>query len=178
MASEGPSGGGTAANDATVGTIDWTNPTEILSDDASNSYIAESNTGQTKYIKVTNFSFSIPTGATINGIKVTFTKSKYGTVTANDEEVKIVKSNGSIGTENKALAGEWTDASVEYDYGNSTDLWNESWESSDINNSNFGVVLSANVALGSGEYARLKYVKLTVTYTEATEGGQDGPYVY
>ncbi|MCK4347863.1 MAG: hypothetical protein KAW47_04525, partial [Thermoplasmatales archaeon] len=58
-----------------------------------------------------------------------------------DENVKIVKSDGSIGTTNKANTTTWTDTEGYVSYGGSGDLWGESWSDTDINNANFGVVL-------------------------------------
>ena len=59
-----------------------------------------------------------------------------------DYEVKIVKSDSAIGTENKKLATPWTETEGYFSYGGSANLWSESWSAEDINNSNFGVVLS------------------------------------
>jgi hypothetical protein len=57
-----------------------------------------------------------------------------------DYSAKIVKSDGNIGSSNKA--GEITlNLSDTYRvYGSSSDLWGETWSASDINNSNFGFV--------------------------------------
>jgi hypothetical protein len=63
-----------------------------------------------------------------------------------DTNVKIVKSSGSIGTTNKAYTT--TDWGIEeyVSYGSSSDLWGETWTPSDINNANFGVVISVETS--------------------------------
>ncbi|KKK97845.1 hypothetical protein LCGC14_2648690, partial [marine sediment metagenome] len=60
-----------------------------------------------------------------------------------DNEVKIVKSDGTLGSENKALVPGWSSTEAYFSYGDSSDLWGESWTTSDINDTDFGVVLSA-----------------------------------
>jgi hemolysin activation/secretion protein len=54
--------------------------------------------------------------------------------------IKIAKSDGSIGSSNKSTEATLPTSDTYVSYGGSSDLWNETWSSSDINNSNFGVV--------------------------------------
>lgn len=118
----------------------------------------------THYLKATNFGFAIPVGATINGIEVQIEKkSTLGTIT--DSSVKIVKADGSIGSTNKALGTTWPTSDTTFSYGGSQDLWGETWAYTDINDSDFGVVLS--VSLPMGETASVDYVKIIVNYTTA-----------
>jgi len=67
-----------------------------------------------------------------------------GTSGANlfDSEIKIVKSNGSIGATNKSVGAAWNTTQAYYSYGGSADLWGETWANTDINDIDFGVVLS------------------------------------
>lgn len=56
---------GTGADDASTGTITWTNPGNIvIAGNATASAIPE-NGGITHYLKATNFNFNIPAGAAI-----------------------------------------------------------------------------------------------------------------
>ncbi len=70
-ASTGPNHPGTAANDNSVGTQAWSNLTNSFS---QNNLYADATVTKanptTQYLKLTNFSFSIPTGAVIDGIRV------------------------------------------------------------------------------------------------------------
>ena len=144
MASQGPLSPGTLADDATVGLQPWTDPTNAAS--SNDSYTTASMTvSVSHYLKATNFGFSVPTGATITGILVEIEKSKTGGAinNATDNIVKIVKSDGTIGTEDKKLAGTWPTTDAYYSYGSLSDLWSETWTYSDINDADFGVVISA-----------------------------------
>lgn len=61
-----------------------------------------------------------------------------------DVGVYIIKSDGTLGSENKAdTANNWPLTDTYKSYGGSTDLWSESWAYTDINDTDFGVVISA-----------------------------------
>ena len=128
--------------------------------------------GNSEYLDAQNFSFSIPAGATIDGITVEVEKSRdSGMDNVQDQEVKIIK-GGSIGSENKAAGGNWPDADAYSSYGGAADLWSETWTQSDINASNFGMAISATTDSIMGAEARIDHVRITVEYTAAA-GGSD-----
>jgi hypothetical protein len=122
----------------------------------------------THYLKATNFGFSIPSGATINGILVEIERKKTGSALIKDSSVKIVKSDGTIGSTNQAdTVNDWPTSDTYKSYGSSSDLWGETWAYSDINDIDFGVVLSDT----QGKYmvASVDHIRITVYYT-AGEG--------
>jgi type II secretory pathway pseudopilin PulG len=82
-----------------------------------------------------------------------------------DNRVSIVKSNGTIGTANKASASAWPSSDATATYGGSSDLWSETWTYSDINNSNFGVAVSAS---STNSTLSIDHIKLKVYYTTTT----------
>lgn len=104
-------------SDATVGTVAWSNPDRAVSQNQS-------------YASVDNL---LSSGGDWQ-----------------DTTVKIVKADGSIGTTNKG-GSHWQDyvdvglpIPLPYiSYGGAADLWDETWTSTDINDADFGVVLSA-----------------------------------
>ncbi len=171
---------GTGADSNAVGTITWSNPTRIQADDGSYAeailnYDTDSiSDAVSHYVKGTNFGFAIPSNATINGIKLSI--KRYGNIHytvidwVNDSSVKIVKADGSIGTTNKASATHWPEgvgAVSVATYGGLLDYWGETWTPTDINDADFGAVLSANLhANGGGSYAGadVDYFKIDVWY--------------
>lgn len=171
--SEGPNNPGTMANDSSIGTVPWIDENNAKASDNNYAYTSRQvSTYYTYYLKATNFSFSIPTGTTINGILVKIERKSAPGITTQDYAVKIVKSNGSIGSENKANLGtNWPTSDAYTDYGGDNDLWSENWTASDINNANFGVVLQA-VSSGCdppgcyGPY--VDHIRVTVYYSENT----------
>ena len=72
-----------------------------------------------------------------------------------DAVVKIVKSDGSIGTTDKAdTSTNWTGTDTYFSYGSYSDLWGESWTDTDINNTNFGVVIAAKDITNNSNYLK------------------------
>ena len=149
----GPFSPGTVVDDNCVGTKVWVSPENaVTSDNIYSRATSSSANATTHYLKATNFGFNIPTGATIDGIKVEIEKygasMSYGT---SDYSVKIVKSDGTIGSSGKEdIITTWsqTDPNAYINYGDLNDRWGETWTTADINNSNFGFVISAKISAG------------------------------
>ena len=159
---------GTVVNDTAVGNQLWNNPNNAK---AADSAFAQSFAGDgfvTNYLKATNFSFSIPAGATIDGILVEVEKQGFdGGNAVVDGNARIVKSDGSLGTENKADTTDesWTFPASYYSYGSSTDLWGETWTASDINDADFGFAINANGPSSSPLTMYVGHIRITVYYT-------------
>lgn len=60
-----------------------------------------------------------------------------------DKYVNIVKADASLGSENKALGTTWPSTDTYSSYGSNSDLWSETWTPANINDTDFGVVVSA-----------------------------------
>jgi hypothetical protein len=159
---------GTAADDSATGTVTWNNVDSAKVSDNFYAYASFTSTATSHYLKMTNFGFSIPTGATIFGILVEKEQSLHQSDDyISDNIVSIVKADGSIGSTNKAIAGRWLFAESYISHGGSTDLWGESWTPADINDADFGVAISINgqlADLGSSSSARIDHVRITVYY--------------
>jgi hypothetical protein len=175
MSSIGPLSPGTCADDSAVGTVAWANPDNAKVSD--NVYAVLSGGTSSHYLKATNFGFSIPTGATINGILL---EIQQRVVTsgdgANPSQVRIVKADGSIGTTNKgssSMYGIWQSTTPAYwSFGSSTDLWGETWTPADINDVDFGSVLGVTSTSAPGLFSsEVDHIRITVYYTEAVASG-------
>jgi len=167
MSSIGPLSPGTVIDDATVGTVAWSNPNNAKVSDGNYSIALPAGGGISHYLKATNFGFSIPIGATINGILVEIEENYFtagGTTTEN--AIKIVKSDGTIGTTNKSTGATFPTTDTYISYGSSSDLWGEMWDNTKINDVDFGVVLSVN-SVSSYSNAAVDHIRITVYYTEA-----------
>ena len=175
-ATQGANSPTTIASDNATGTIPWVNPTNATSSDNVYTTATFTITSESYYLKATNFGFSIPAGATIDGILVEV--ERFNQFSSEDQVydkyVKIVKSDGTIGTTNKANLINWPASDTYVSYGTSTDLWDETWSPADINDVDFGVVLSAyitHLAQNAGALAKVDHIRITITYTEAVAGG-------
>jgi hypothetical protein len=167
MLNKGPNLPGTGADDSAVGSVLWSNESEITLD---NGLFAEAslNDDISHYLKADNFGFSIPSGVTITGIVVEWYKAQLtttrGAIAVIDNAVRIVK-DGSIGSTDKSNGTAWGIGSL-VTYGGSSDLWGESWTAEDINDPTFGAVISAQLGASGSNTAQVDYCKITVYYTE------------
>ncbi len=163
-ATAGPNSPGTVADDATVGDVDgWQNVNNAKVSD--NSYSVCMMDGDSHYLKATNFGFSIPTTATINGILVEVERMESGGLgEVVDTYVKIVRSDGSFGTTNKADTVNWWVGESYKPYGGAADLWGESWTAADINDADFGVGFAAGFGMTT---INVDHIRITVYYTPA-----------
>lgn len=170
MASAGPLATGLSANDASIGTTAWATPSNLsVSDDFRATNVMGSAGVQSNYIKCTTFSFSIPSGATIDGIVVEFEKAYNGAANpCKDNAVRIVK-GGTIGSTDRSNGSNWTTTDTIISHGSSSDLWGETWTDSDINATGFGAALSA-VAVGGVSQGLVDFCRITVYYTAAASG--------
>lgn len=163
------------ADDSAYGTHGWSNPNNAKVSDNSYASVSASFGGNTHYLKATNFGFAIPSGATINGVSVSIErKSTVGSPnTVKDNVVKLVK-GGTVSGSNYADTGtNWPSSDTVKTYGGSADLWGLSLTDSDVNASNFGVVLAAAMGSIIGKNACSAFVDLitiTITYTVGAGG--------
>ena len=171
-ASQGPLAGTSPATvNTSVGSTTWTGLANLFSATLNSFTTSNSNT-RSYYIVGQGFGFSIPTGATINGIVVTLEASSYDAQgagnNARDYIIKIVKNNTITGTDKSTLASLTPNSTyVNRTYGSSTDLWGETWTAADINNSNFGIAYSAELPTQAKNFVEVtvRNLRITVHYT-------------
>lgn len=122
-----------------------------------------------EYIKVTNFGFSLPSDATPTAIKFSVVRKAFSLGGLIDNLVYTVK-GGVIGGDNNANAGTWLDSDENLDYApvGAGALWGRTWLYTDINASDFGIVISPHFA--STNTAYMDYVSCTITYTTTAAG--------
>ena len=159
MASLGPNNPATASG--------WVNSTFVFASDDSRAtdFIAFGTIGGV--LSVTNFSFSVPAGSTLNGILMEYERSATGTGAIEDYEIKLTGVTGA--SANKAVAGTWTPADAYVSRGGSSDLWSTTPTVSEINSTTFGVLITAQeTTMTNDATARIDHVRITVYFTPAT----------
>ena len=152
----------------------WTNASNVASSDNVYSDFGNITGGAgsyTDYLVVTDFGFSIPLGAIVKGIVVEVERSDPNGLTS-DYRVRITKSGSvgvTIGNTERSTGAAYPAADAYQSYGNSNDLWGESWTSSTINASGFGVAIAARRTVAGGTTAgRVDDIRITVHYTFTT----------
>lgn len=98
-----PLEGSITTNDNTVGSLIFNNTSDAIGSDnnrATSTAIVNLFTGSSQYLKITGFGFSVPSYASICGIKVDIEKRAQGVnifAWIRDNEVKLVKANNVTG---------------------------------------------------------------------------------
>ncbi|MDR7496837.1 MAG: hypothetical protein QN174_07760 [Armatimonadota bacterium] len=167
---------GAGLNDNSAGSFAWSNPGYIVSSD--NQKAAATGTGgdgTTQRLRGYSCGFSIPSGATIDGILLEIERSSspsgasYG---AKDNEVRVRKGAAYSSANRADTTIFWPTTDTYKSYGGSTDLWGESWTPSDVNSSDFGGMVRANIVpVGTiVPTAYVDHMRLTVYYTPSTGG--------
>ncbi len=97
----------------------------------------------------TGFDLDLAADANITGLRVHVLRRAAGGDDVWDQQVRLYH-NGVLG-DNRALSAHWPDTDYEEQvYGGATDLWGLAWTPALLNDANFGLVVQANLAGGSG----------------------------
>lgn len=154
-----------AVNDASAGTVAWSNPSNVLVSDGVFATVALTANQLSQYIDATGFGFSIPGDATITGIGVSVT-GKTSNSSASSVSVQIIK-GGVINPDGGGTRtlGLYTSTNSTFSGGSSSDLWNETLAPSDVNASNFGVAMYVQNGAGGAPTFSVDYVSVTVYYS-------------
>jgi len=157
------------------GTVDWTNTSNILSDDHNYAVADMVASDQTNYLEARAFGFEIPDGSMIRGVEIAWTRRKNTEAgEVKDQGVFLtigpgVSVAGSIGAD-PAI---WTTTQTTYVYGNSSDLWSEpSIDVDVVNSDDFGSLLLVLENSGTDPVeAWVDFCEITVYYSGPVEDG-------
>lgn len=129
--------------------LNWANPNAI--DNSDNTYArAKIGYGEvTKYLHAHDFGFSIPAGATITGIVVTVERRQDLISEISDNSVMLVKNGVRVGNDYAISNVVWPVLDLVQPYGSPLDLWGTTWTPADINDPDFGFMISAHRLGGS-----------------------------
>ncbi|MCS3796666.1 T9SS type A sorting domain-containing protein [Niastella sp. OAS944] len=173
----GPKSPATSANVSYSGSdYAFHNPSNALVNDNNFAYaasLASIFNKTTDYLQVKDFGFNIPTAATICNIEAKVVKSATDidlliiSAWVKDYDVRIIKNNVLAGNNQKNSAA-WNDAPTAVTYGGSDPLWGTTWSPAEVNNSNFGLSIAAEVKTGIGllPVINIDNISLTVYYLD------------
>lgn len=154
----------------------YTNPTNIQAhDDTCAKSPLQPSMSSSGTLYAAQFGFSVPAGATVNGIEVTV--HAHGDVDGlGCTEIRLGNKNGSamtlIGTKKYFMASPffgYPTENTDHVFGSSTDKWGATLTPDVVNNSNFGCDFIAINYAGGGatQYAYVDCITMTVYYTES-----------
>ena len=182
MADTGYKAPSTLAEDTSTGALSWVDPQNGKAEDGSVATCQDDYQARdTYYLKVTNFSANVPTGATINGISVGVKKAYSGSAGTNvrDKSLKMVRGGTISGDEKGDTTSQWPAYQTlnwVY-YGGTTDKWGLSWTAGDgsgagdVNSTTFGAAFSAHCQGGARPgilgIAWVDSIQIKIYYTTA-----------
>lgn len=143
----------------------WSNPHRVYS--SNNSYattnILFSTSGD---LVATGFGFSIPATDEIDGVVVEIERSRDSWLNhIVDNSVSLTKDGTTPESSNRANGDDnWPTGDGVASYGGPNDKWETTWNASEINSPNFGVVVSI---VGLGGTGRIDHIRITVYHHTA-----------
>jgi len=161
---------GTATEDTAVGTVSFSDDSNITAEDGAEAVSGTgSGTRTTHYMTATNFGSSIPAGATIDGVEFRM-KCRHSGSDVIDNSARPVL-GGTVQGDELALLTQWPSfgSPADRNYGDPTEDWSLAWTPTNINASDSGFAIAADITNFSA--ARIDVIERTVYYTEGGGGG-------
>lgn len=159
----------TVANNATTSVPStWATPFDSTGSDDQRAtgtlvFVSMTNDGRIDLLRHEDFGFSIPSGATIDGIEI-FAERQAG---SNGVFGRVVLRRGTAPLEiSEDETGFWpinTDGT--YKFGSTSDLWGTTWTPSIINDSSFGLYYTGRSTNG-GQTVAVDSLRIRVWYSE------------
>jgi hypothetical protein len=140
----------------------WNDVTNMAADDNALATCDVSSSGNSDIVTLTNFGFSIPVGATVNGITVEIERKASSGAQCRDTVVRLMKS-GATGS-NKAVASNWPTSLTVATYGGAADLWTLTLTPAEVNDSAFGLDFRVADNL-LNNIASVDFIRIKVHYT-------------
>lgn len=171
----GPNNGSTFSSNSLVGSVAIANPSNAAASDNAYATAVLLLNQISQYLQVTNFALAIPIHSKIDGIVVEIERNGSLLSAIVDSVVKLYLPNNSLGSTNQASGTAWPTSDAYATYGSATDTWGQSLTAIQVNDPNFGVVISASAALGAT--ASIDHVRMTVYYSQFSipTGAFNGP---
>lgn len=169
------------AGESNYGGYAWTNDANITAEDASYAYNTNDllDGDNSNYLTATNFGFSLPSSATVDGIIVGVKVADASFDDWRDESVRLIK-GGTISGTDKSAAAAWTTTFTFHTFGGVADLWGNTLAYSDVNASTFGVAFAAQCVEASdcvSNTGRVDVINMDVYYTDSGGGDTTPPTV-
>lgn len=182
MASQGPRFPATAASLANAGTSEnsdaWTTPSNVFSDNGVESTIVAASYDSPdigQLLVASNFGFTIPADATIDGIIVEIERRSIVANSGKDFRVQLATGTtfaSLVGTNKAVPATIWPTAATIATYGGAADTWASGLTAAQINAAGFAVFLSAQANIANADIG-VDFIRVTVHYTAITSVSPD-----
>lgn len=153
------------ANDSSVGTVPWNNPTNAQgppSGPFANALTGLTSGIQSNWLTTTNYGFTVPTGATIVGVQVCYTIRNNPGGPVSQRDVSLWN-GGAIGTVDSSMPNPTNVFTVKC-LGGPTSLWGASLTPAIVNSSTFGAAMKLQ-NINSDMETDVEACQVTIFYT-------------
>ncbi|GAB5539966.1 MAG: hypothetical protein Salg2KO_20690 [Salibacteraceae bacterium] len=155
--------------DNSVGSIAWNSPGNAIGSDNARATASAIILGDKSYLmKLKDFRFTIPAGATVCGVQVHIEGSASGLLhNVHDEVIQLVVDDTADG-DDLAIGSTWPTSDAVMDFGDTNETWSIALNPALVNDSNFGVSISVDLSgISVLPTARIDHVELSVFYSAA-----------
>jgi len=148
------------------GAVHWTTPTNIYTSNNQYAYARIPWDSESHYLRATQFGFSIPAGATIDGLEARFERKAEIADAIEDMDLHLVYGGSQRGIDKAALMWSATEGYVTY--GSPSDGWGASLTQAIVNHSSFGIQISVLNSYEEEEdwRAYVDHIQIRIYYTE------------
>lgn len=143
----------------------WNNPGNAVS--SNNADATVSVDGDTsEALRCTNYGFTIPVGAVIEGIEVNVERSSNRTQNGGSRDASLLLLGGTLTGSDLATATIYTTTDVTEAHGGVTETWGNTWTVAQINAAGFGAALRVTKPDSAGQphTVSVDHVEITVHY--------------
>lgn len=152
---------------------EWSNTTAITKKDqqfagtelSENGFCFQTNCFYSRGLIGSDFGFSLPLSATVDGIFVKVSRKADVSQAVKDSFIQLQMGFMPVGIKKKAKAFWDVEPGIK-SYGSATDLWGSSWSAAEINSSDFSVWMKAYNTSANTVQASVDFMRVTVYYTE------------
>ncbi len=173
VSSQGPNSPDIGEDNSGVGTIAWTDPGNVLaSDDVNRATATLLQNEISHYLLARDFDFTIPAGATIDGVEAKIERHATMANSVKDLSVKLYVGGAISGNEKADTGTFYPTSDAIATYGGAADLWGLTPAVAQVNAADFGFALACTNVNASSRTARVDHMTVTVYYTEAAGAGR------
>ena len=160
------------ANENATGGVSY--PEKSYTSDNNRTLIADA-AGQ--YYDLKTFGFSIPAGASINGILVSVEMSSANPPQKGAFQIKMSYDGGSNWSSTSSTQTTTSGTDAYFNVGGATDTWGRAWSQSEFSDANFRVRVLGNSTEAEAT-TNIDHVRVKVWYTDPSTPIDDGSICY
>ena len=168
---------GTCVNDTSIGSKSWSNPGNATANDDTDAQTQKYKSSTSNGLKgtMTGNLFSIPTGATIDGIEVRAEIYAEFASVMTDATIRVLKAGTATGSDyGRGPSVFWPTGRTVVLWGGTGDKWGTTWDDTDINDADFGARIQNANPSSTRCTGYCDYIEITVYYTAAVIKDVDG----